>query len=120
MVADATQNAPPEDLFEGNGSERAVLVVVNKIDLLTPERISAVEGATPDRYATSAVTGVGIEKLLVAIQTSLVPIEPAPGAAIPFTTDQIQQLRSAEQLARGGQTGDASKLLRSMLAAKKS
>ena len=29
MVADATQNAPPEDLFEGNGSERAVLVVVN-------------------------------------------------------------------------------------------
>ncbi len=120
MVADATQNALPADLLEGNGSERVVLVVVNKIDLLTPERISAVEGATPDRYATSAVTGVGIEKLLVAIQTSLVPIEPAPGTAIPFTTDQVQQLRSAEQLARGGQREDASKLLRSMLSAKKS
>ena len=120
VVTDATENALPEELLEGNGGERAVLVVVNKIDLLTPERRSVVEEATPDRYATSAVTGVGIEALLVAIQTSLVPIEPTPGAAVPFALDQVQQLLTAEQLVLGGQSEEASKLLRSMLSAKKS
>ena len=110
----------PEDLLEGKRSERDVLVVVNKIDLLTPERRSVVEEATPDRHVTSAVTGVGIEALLVAIQTSLVPIEPTPGAAVPFATDQVQQLLSAEQLVLGGQSAEASKLLRSMLSAKES
>ena len=119
-VTDATENVVPEDLLEGNRGERDVLVVVNKIDLLTPERRSVVEEATPDRYVTSAVTGVGIEALLVAIQTSLVPIEPTPGAAVPFATDQVQQLLSAEQLVLGGQSAEASKLLRSMLSAKKS
>ena len=120
VVVDATESSPPASLLEGDDRKRAVLVVVNKIDLLTPEHIRAVEGTTPGRYATSTVTGVGIEELLVAIQTALVPVEPAPGAAIPFTTGQVQQLRSAKQLVQGGQTEDASQLLHSMLSTRKS
>ena len=44
--------------------------------------------------ATSALTGEGIDTLLTAIATRLVPIPADPGEAVPFTQLHVSQLRS--------------------------
>ncbi len=62
------------------------LVVHNKSDL----PCAAERPATG--LATSATIGQGIEQLVAAISERLVPEPPRSGAAIPFTTEQIEQL----------------------------
>ncbi len=61
-------------------------VVHNKCDL----RCAA--GGPTSGLATSATTGQGIERLVAAISERLVPESPRSDAAIPFTTEQIEQL----------------------------
>ncbi|MBN2474651.1 MAG: 50S ribosome-binding GTPase [Pirellulales bacterium] len=45
-----------------------------------------------NRLTTSALTGQGIEALVRAIAGRLVPDPPPPGAAVPFTDEQVQAL----------------------------
>jgi hypothetical protein len=47
--------------------------------------------------ATSAVTGEGLPELVEAIARALVPLEPAPGAAVPFTVEQVAVLEAARE-----------------------
>jgi len=82
------------DLAERQAAEVGValdrarcLVVVNKIDLAEGSRLRDVIG-------TCAVRGDGIAELLAAIAERLVPHIPPPGAAVPFTAEQIAALRS--------------------------
>ena len=69
------------------------LVVHNKRDLPP-----SADGRPPGLF-TSAPAGEGIESLVGAIADRLVPDPPAPGAAVPFTADQIEHLaRLSEDL----------------------
>lgn len=73
------------------------VVVHNKLDLAP-----AAGPPRPPGRETSALRGDGIERLLATIARRLVPDPPAPGAAVPFTDEQIALLqRTDEALARG-------------------
>jgi tRNA modification GTPase len=61
------------------------LVVHNKCDL--PEN-----GPRPAGIRVCARLGDGIPLLLASIVKRLVPTPPPPGAAVPFTTEQMQAL----------------------------
>ena len=62
----------------------AALLVHNKCDL------PPAPGDRPAGLRTSALRGDGIEDLLAAIARRLVPDPPPPGAAVPFTAEQIE------------------------------
>lgn len=66
------------------------LVVVNKIDLASFQ-----DDQQPRSLCTSAVAGHGIEQLLAEIAARLVPRLPPPGAAVPFTPEQVDVLQAA-------------------------
>ncbi len=69
------------------------LAVTNKSDLLSPDaerNLPSVQG-----MAVSAKTGQGISQLAEAIAARLVPCEPAPGEAVPFTARQVECLQAA-------------------------
>lgn len=65
----------------------ARLVVYNKIDLSPPP--ATFSAAFPRGLGISARTGQGLDRLLTAIASSLVPEPPPPGAAIPFRPEQV-------------------------------
>jgi tRNA modification GTPase len=48
----------------------------------------------PNGLYTSALGGAGIDELIIKIADRLVPIPPPPGAAVPFTLEQIERIRS--------------------------
>lgn len=68
------------------------LIVANKVDLPTHWEDD------PIGLATSAATGEGIEALVAAIASRLVPSLPTPGAAVPFRGDQVERLKRARGL----------------------
>lgn len=80
------------------------LVVQNKSDLLpgagSREPGGRRVGPGTNSLATSALTGQGIEALVRAIAHRLVPDPPPPGAAVPFTADQLEQLARLGRTAR--------------------
>ena len=82
------------------------LVVHNKCDL--PPDTTA---ARPAGLETSALYGDGIEALVAAIARRLVPAPPPPGAAVPFTAEQIDALRAAEAAMVRGEPPVAEALL---------
>jgi tRNA modification GTPase len=63
------------------------LVIHNKVDL------AASTNDRPGGLFVSAVTGQGIEELPRLIAQRLVPHPPSPGAAVPFTEEQVEKLR---------------------------
>jgi tRNA modification GTPase len=63
------------------------LLVHNKNDL------SHATDNRPVGLLTSALTGAGIDELINKITGHLVPTPPPPGAAVPFTAEQIEQLQ---------------------------
>jgi tRNA modification GTPase len=76
-------------------------VVHNKQDL--PE---APGPPRPAGLRSSAISGEGVQRLVRTLAERLVPEPPPPGAAVPFTADHIDRLRSAaEALARGDVVG---------------
>ena len=94
-ILDATeigQQAPfslASEQAEGVGiklQDAQTLVVVNKIDLA-----AALSGSM---IRTSAISGEGVESLLEEIAARLVPHSPRPGAAVPFTTEQVDALQT--------------------------
>ncbi len=112
-VAKALQHAATADLVlhvqaadedasrETSGSSESTfsgkqLHVISKADLADGQPVKP-SAAT---IVTSVVTGDGIENLLRAIITTLLPQQPPPGAAVPFTKeliDALQQVRDALQ-----------------------
>jgi len=83
-----------------------VLVVVNKIDLLSGE-MKPLCGAV----VTCAVTKEGIAELLQAIADRLVPCSPAEGAAISFTERQVLLLEEALARCQNGESDEAGDVL---------
>ena len=85
LVFDRTAAWSPSDraLLE---SQPGALAVHNKIDL-APEA-----GTRPPGHAVSALREEGIEELCRAIVGRLIPRPPSPGAAVPFTPEQLQQI----------------------------
>lgn len=81
-VEDCRDPSPPPTL------QRPVIRIRNKIDL----------GAATDGAGifTSAKTGEGVDRLIAAIATNLVPESPPAGAAVPFTPwlcDELEETR---------------------------
>jgi tRNA modification GTPase len=77
---------------------RPVIRVRNKIDLISnTDRTQKHrhDDQRGDKISTSAVTGEGIADLISALGRALVPIAPAPGSAVPFTSEQIMALDAA-------------------------
>jgi tRNA modification GTPase len=62
------------------------LRVYNKCDL------PSAPGPRPAGLRTSALRGDGIDELLAAVARRLVPDPPPPGAAVPFTINQIETI----------------------------
>ncbi len=68
------------------------VVVLNKSDAAeTPDT------ARPAGIRTSAVTGLGIDELLTTIAARLVSDPPTPGEAVPFTRQQVDDLRRSRE-----------------------
>ncbi|MGA2059024.1 MAG: GTPase [Thermoguttaceae bacterium] len=64
------------------------LRVHNKVD------VQYAKDNRPTGPYTSALTGIGIDELIIKIVNRLVPVPPPPGAAVPFTLEQFDQLRN--------------------------
>ena len=115
LIFDASQpwSAAAEALCR---SRPDALVVHNKCDLPAAAGVAARDN--PERAAgvwTSALTGEGLDRLIRALVTRLVPRPPLPGDPVPFTAEQCQRLRLAlESLDRDDATA-AEEALKRML-----
>jgi tRNA modification GTPase len=100
--------------LDGPPSSRA-LRVLNKADLLSA---SQQELAAPNwDILTSAATGDGIGELIAAIGRALVPNPPAAGAAVPFTTAQIERLEAALSACNEGDAATVILILKTLCGA---
>lgn len=77
------------------------VVVYNKCDKCDREPAADMI-CRPPGIELSALTGQGIDVLLATVSRRLAPDPPAPGAAVPFTDDQIAALRAASEALAGG------------------
>ncbi len=87
LVFDLTSNWSVSDQALVDSFPNA-LIVHNKVDL------QYAKDNRPTGLFTSALTGVGIDELIIKIANRLVPIHPPPDAAVPFTLEQIEQVRN--------------------------
>lgn len=88
------QIRPPAD-------SKATIVALNKCDLPS----NAPEARTTD-LRISAMTGQGIGELLAGISRNLVPVQPAPGAGVPYLASQVVALQNlVEALESGDRVG---------------
>jgi tRNA modification GTPase len=85
------------------------IVVHNKADLA-----GHADSARPAGRHVSALHKDGIEGLLHAIATRLVPDPPEPGTAVPFTPEQVDALVRASQVIAAGDTARARHVLDSL------
>ncbi len=88
------------------------IVVHNKCDL------GRSNGERPDGIWTSAVKGQGIEQLIERIGRRLVPSAPPAGAAVPFTTRQIELLYRALDATGAGDANAAASHSRELIGRK--
>jgi tRNA modification GTPase len=86
LVFDLTSNWSASDQALADSFPNA-LRVHNKVDL------QYANDNRPKGLYTSAQSGVGIDELIIKIANLLVPIPPPPGAAVPFTLEQIERIR---------------------------
>lgn len=94
LVFDASRSPGPADAALA-ARYPAALIVENKADLPRAERSSR-------GLLVSALTGQGIDALIAAISARLVPEPPPPGAAVPFTEDQIARIEAMVREAEMG------------------
>jgi tRNA modification GTPase len=85
LDASAPWNAAAEQL--GEIAPTRLIVVHNKCDLAPPPG-----DGRPAGVALSAKTGLGLPRLIATLASRLVLQPPPPGAAIPFTLEQIEVL----------------------------
>jgi tRNA modification GTPase len=105
-VLDATaQPAWPE------AARRAVLLVVNKIDLPPVWDL----GRAGDAVHVSARTGAGIPALCEVIVRRLVPVTPGPDDAVPFTPPLCDAVEKAYTHFEAGRIGEGRGLLLRLL-----
>ncbi len=86
------------------------LIVHNKCDLPADATVARPRGMT-----VSALRGHGIAELIDAIATRLLPREPKPGTAVPFTAEQGTRIGQALEAARNGQNSLAIASLQQVL-----
>ena len=111
QVVDATA---PQVPCEQLGDLPNILSVFNKID-----QLAAIPATIPaDAIFTSAVTGQGVEQLLIEIGCRLVPQSPPSGAAVPFTKRQYVELDRVSQALEDGQLELARQFLARLVDAK--
>ena len=86
-----TSRPPDDEDWQLLSAHAEALVVAHKAD-----RTSAWGDQLP-RVAlpVSSLTGEGVQELATAIISRLIPEEPRPGTAVPFTARQIEQLQRA-------------------------
>lgn len=89
LVFDASQARSREDQVLAASVPEALLVY-NKCDLIDEATLQR-----PSGLFASALMGAGMEALLNAVVARLVPEAPPPGAAVPFTSEQADVLRTA-------------------------
>jgi len=94
-----------------------VLRVLNKIDLWPEAPRNSSQRW--DNY-TSAITGAGVSELIAAIGRTLVPSPPPAGAAVPFTTDQLQRCDAARTAIERRDAGALAAELQPLLAVERS
>lgn len=87
------------------------LIVHNKCDL--PPSVSS---RRPAGLIVSAARGIGIEPLIDALAQRLVPRPPPPGAAVPYTRDQVGAIRAARAALAAGDTDGTLELIEAQLA----
>jgi tRNA modification GTPase len=80
-----------------------VRYVVNKVDLPAAASFPAPDGAV----RVSARTGAGLDGLLQALVSWLVPDPPAPGVAVPFNPALCDRVEQALRFATEGRAGEA-------------
>jgi tRNA modification GTPase len=88
----------------------AAIIVFNKSDLKTEPDLSKADG-----IFTSALQGQGIDDLIGAIVRRLIDVDLQPGDAVPFASEQIEQLEMAANLVRQGDSAAAKKALLALL-----
>jgi tRNA modification GTPase len=104
--ASAKWSAEDQQLLE---TYPQALVVRNKVD-------QAAGDTRPIGLPTAATTGQGVAELIQAVVARLVPNQPPPDIAIPFTGRQIAWLTKARQAAAAGDQSRAAACLDSFFA----
>ncbi len=130
-IHDSTEELVSKILAEESLRPR-VIHVFNKIDLLaeTHSRLAArniqekhwrnsadpIRGTSQSLVSTSAVTGEGVAELIAAVGRALVPLQPAPDSAVPFTAEQTAALEGARAAAAANDTAACLAALQPLLA----
>jgi len=102
------RTGPPPSLQEAAGLESPpkapVITVINKTDLLTPADRAELEAACPDALMLSALTGDGIDALLVNVEAKLpespflYPEDDVSTQSVRFFTSELIRETALEQL----------------------
>lgn len=104
LDSSATPIYPPQPI-------PALRYVINKMDLPPAWNVEDV----PDAIRVSAATGTGLDDLLQAISSWLVPQVPPPGTAVPFTPQLCQEIKQAKELLEKKPCQEAAELLLGMV-----
>jgi tRNA modification GTPase len=118
-VHDATHLSP---MSAASPSHVRTIHVVNKVDLFPPDERDVLlnhsvtpHGSTDSPLMVSALTGEGIQDLIPAIISALVPDCPPAGAPVPFTIEQVNALVAARQAIEQHDSTTAANLLHALL-----
>ncbi len=90
IVLDGSEQLQPEDQLLLNQIVKRRLIIAHKSDLPVSLEESVSAGSLP----VSSASGQGVEALLRAISTALVPVCPLPGQLIPVTPQRESELRA--------------------------
>jgi len=143
-LADTAGLRRPESDLEASGIDLAqrqlatadlVLVILDRSEILTPDDRSALaqyplallvankcdlpaswNAETEGAIDVSAATGEGIDRLIRAISSRIVPEPPLPSSVIPIDEEMITGLGDVRRFLRAGQRVEAIKGLRDMIA----
>jgi tRNA modification GTPase len=100
-----------QECEQGAGDRfRRVVTIVNKVDLVPTSPVD--QEGNDDVIWASALKGTGLDSLLAAITTHLVPAPPQLGEAVPFTQRHVDALYRAERSIEQGDVASAVLALR--------
>jgi len=94
-------------------SSPAMHVVINKVDL--PPVWDIREAREKGAIAVSAQTNAGITELCQSLSRWLVPVQPTPGVALPFTQELCDRLEKVLERCTTGHQAEAASLLADIL-----